>query len=37
MARIYHKNAISSSYALVPFDATQRNQDNVVIKIALLD
>lgn len=31
------KNAILSRYVLVPFDATQRNQENVVIKIALLD
>lgn len=37
MARIYHQNVILSSYVLVPFDATQRNQENVVIKIALLD
>lgn len=37
MAHIYHTNAILSSYRLVPFDATQHNQENVVIKIALLD
>lgn len=28
---------ILSSYVLEPFDATQRNQENVVIKMTLLD
>lgn len=37
MAGVYRENAILSRYVLVPFDAAQRNQENVVIKIALLD
>lgn len=37
MAGVYRESAILSRYVLVPFDATQRNQENVVIKIALLD